>query len=138
MSDRTTRSPQEVFDDHLEFALQGRFDEDIEKNFSKDCIVLTGRGVFRGHAGLRELATMLEREVPAGSYKYVTRLVDGRVAFREWTAETWPSTTVQIRSSSRTARSSSRPSTTHCPYAIRRRWRTYLSSKGTENRVKSC
>ncbi len=29
---------------------------------------------------------MLERELPGGSFEYVTRLVDGDVGFLEWTA----------------------------------------------------
>ena len=51
------RSAEKVFDDHLRLAGEHRFDEDVERNISPDCIVLERRGVFRGHDGVRELAS---------------------------------------------------------------------------------
>ena len=87
MTETSPRTPQTVFDDHLELALQGRFDEDIAKNFSEDCVVLTNRGAFRGHEGLRKLAAMLQAEVPDAEYTYVNRLVEDRFALLEWTAD---------------------------------------------------
>lgn len=81
------RSAQRVFDDHLALAAEHRFDEDIERNFSKDCVVLERRGVFRGHDGLRQLAHLLSDELPDAPYRYTNRLVDGRMAFLEWTSE---------------------------------------------------
>lgn len=83
MEDLASRSAQEVFDDHLNLAQQGRFEEDIERNCSKNCIVLTNRGIYRGHDGIRQLAAMLQREIPDAEYNYINRLVDGRFAFLE-------------------------------------------------------
>lgn len=80
-----TRTAQGVFDDHLRLASQRRFDQDIERNFAPDCVVLTSRGEFRGHAGLRELARMLAEELPEGDWRYETKLVAGRIAFLHWT-----------------------------------------------------
>ncbi|OII65842.1 SnoaL-like polyketide cyclase [Streptomyces sp. CC53] len=82
------RSPREVFEDHLRLAAEHRFEEDIARNVSPDCVVLERRGVFRGHPGVRELARLLAEELPDAPYTYTNRLVDGRVAFLEWTAET--------------------------------------------------
>lgn len=65
-----TRTAQEVFDDHLRLSSERRFDEDIQRNFAPDCVVLTGRGEFRGYAGLRELARMLAEELPEGDWRY--------------------------------------------------------------------
>jgi hypothetical protein len=42
------RTTKEVLDDHLHLADDRRWEEDIERNVSRDCVLLTGRGVFRG------------------------------------------------------------------------------------------
>lgn len=81
------RSPQEVFDDHLQLAAEHRFDEDIERNVAPHCVILERRGIFHGRDGARELARVLEEELPAAPYVYTNRLVSGRFAFLEWTAE---------------------------------------------------
>lgn len=81
------RSAREVFDDHLRLAAEHRFAEDLARNVSPSCVVLERRGVFRGHAGVGELARLLEEELPGARYAYTNRLVEGRVAFLEWTAQ---------------------------------------------------
>lgn len=85
--DLRSRSPQEVFDDHLQLAAEHRFTEDIERNVAPDVVVLDRRGVFHGRDGARHLARLLEEELPDAPYTYTTRLVEGRFAFLEWTAE---------------------------------------------------
>lgn len=45
-------------------------------------------GIFRGHEGARKLGRLLEEELPGAPYVYTNRLVDGKVAFLEWTSET--------------------------------------------------
>lgn len=81
------RSPEEVFDDHLRLAAEHRFEEDIDRNIAPDCVILERRGIFHGRDGARELARLLEQELPDAPYTYTNRLVAGRVAFLEWTAE---------------------------------------------------
>ncbi len=81
------RSTEEVFDDHLRLAAEHRFDEDIERNVAPDCVILERRGIFHGRDGARELARLLDEELPDAPYTYVNRLLAGRVAFLEWTAE---------------------------------------------------
>ncbi|TFV59332.1 nuclear transport factor 2 family protein [Geodermatophilus sp. DF01-2] len=81
------RSAAEVFDDHLRLAGEHRCDEDIERNVSPDVVVLERRGVFRGREGARTLARLLAEELPDAPYVYTNRLVAGRTAFLEWTAE---------------------------------------------------
>ncbi len=81
------RSASEVFDEHLRLSNENRFAEDIERNVSPDCVVLDRRGVFRGHAGVRELARWLSEELPGARFTYTTILVEGRVAFLEWAAD---------------------------------------------------
>ena len=114
MPNLASRSTREVFDDHLKLAQQGRFDEDITRNFSEDCVVLTSRGTFRGHDGLRQLAAMLQQEIPGAEYGYIGRLVEGRFALLEWTAD-YGAVAVHdgaVFLWSRTARSSRRQFTT--------------------------
>lgn len=86
-NDLRNRSATEVFDDHLRLAGEHRFEEDIERNVSPGIVILERRGIFRGHEGATKLAGLLEEELPQAPYVYTNRLVDGRVAFLEWTAE---------------------------------------------------
>jgi hypothetical protein len=81
------RAPAEVFEDHLRLAQQHAAEEDIERNYAPDCVALTGRGVFRGHSGIRQLARMLEDELPEGRWHYRVQLVEGRAAYLEWSAD---------------------------------------------------
>ena len=84
--DGDPRTPREVFEDHLRVGTEGSVEEDLARNYAPDLIVLTGRGVFCGHDGLRQLAELLRRELPNCTFGYHTRLVEGDVAFLEWTA----------------------------------------------------
>jgi hypothetical protein len=85
--DLRARSAREVFEDHLRLAGEHRFDEDLERNIAPDCVILERRGVFRGRDGARELARLLAEELRGAPYTYTNRLIDGRMAFLEWTAE---------------------------------------------------
>ncbi|MGH7734601.1 MAG: hypothetical protein ACREOE_13110, partial [Gemmatimonadales bacterium] len=80
------RSTAEVFDDHLRLAGEHRFEEDIERNVSPDCVILDRRGVFHGSQGARHLAGLLAEELPGAPYVYTNRLVEDRFAFLEWTS----------------------------------------------------
>jgi hypothetical protein len=46
--DRSNRSAREVFEDHLRTAKEWSFEEDIERNFSRNCVVLSKHGATRG------------------------------------------------------------------------------------------
>ncbi|GIH19698.1 nuclear transport factor 2 family protein [Rugosimonospora africana] len=87
VDDPRARPPAEVFDDHLRLSAQGRFEEDIERNLSPECVVLERRGVFHGREGARQLARYLAEEVPDARYTYVRQLAEGRVFMLEWTAD---------------------------------------------------
>jgi hypothetical protein len=82
-NDRTLR---DVFDDHLRVSKDGTVEEDLARNYSPELVVLTGRGIFRGHDGMRQLAARLRHELPNVAFEYCTRLVDGEVAFLQWKA----------------------------------------------------
>jgi hypothetical protein len=80
LDDLARRTTQEVLDDDLRLATEGDLDADIERNCSADIVMLTGRGIFEGHDGVRELARQLMEEVPSGEWHYLQRLVAGRQA----------------------------------------------------------
>ena len=80
-----TRSSQEVFKSHLYFGKYGTVEEDLEKNYSSDLVVLTGWGVFHGYDGMRQLAKLLREQLPDATFEYHTTLVEGEYAFLEWT-----------------------------------------------------
>lgn len=82
----TKRSPAEVLDDHLRQSQRGSIDDDLARNYAEDLIVLTTRGLYRGHDGLRQLAALLQSELPDAEFNYRTRLIEGEIAFLEWTA----------------------------------------------------
>jgi hypothetical protein len=94
MEDLSSRTAQEVLDDHLKLDehfgedWQRIVDEDIRRNVSEDIVVLINRGTFRGHQGVRELARMLGEELPEHrAFEYTYIAVEGRMAFLEWAYE---------------------------------------------------
>ena len=96
MEDLSTRSAQEVLDDHLNLArnwggdggYEGMLEVDLERNYSKEIVTLINRGTFRGYEGVRQLAQMLGEELPEHrSFEYTYTAVEGRMAFLEWAYE---------------------------------------------------
>jgi len=95
------RSAQEVLEDHLTLAqrwesedLEQIVEEDLRRNVSEDIVVLINRGVFRGHAGVIELAPLLGEELPEhNAFSYTFRPAEGRIAMLEWGYE---DTTVRV------------------------------------------
>jgi len=90
MPELSSRSTREVLEDHLRLADEGAVEEDLARNVALDCVVLTGRGVFRGHEGIRELARQLYEEIPSGRWTYLSTQVADRMAFLEWTVDSGP------------------------------------------------
>ena len=86
MDDTRKRSAKEVLDDHLRESQGESVEEDRARNYVEDLVVLTGRGVYRGHDGLQQLARRLREEIPNARFEYRTRLVEGELAFLEWEA----------------------------------------------------
>ena len=84
----TPRSTEEVLRDHLALAQEGNVETDIARNFAPDCVLMTSYGVFRGHAGIREAAALLDAQLGRTTYVYRTQLWHGELAFLEWTGAT--------------------------------------------------
>ena len=96
MEELSSRTAQEVLDDHLNldehFGAEEDWrrivEEDIHRNVSKEIVILINRGTFRGHEGVRRLARMLGEELPEHrAFEYTYRAVEGRMAFLEWAYE---------------------------------------------------
>jgi hypothetical protein len=80
------RSTEEVFTNHLALARIGDLETDLARNFAPECVLLTGYGTFTGHAGVRQAADLLGRQLPGARFTYRTRLWHGEIAFLEWEA----------------------------------------------------
>lgn len=81
------RNAREVFDDHLSCADLGDVETDIRRNFSPECLLITSEGVFRGHNGIRQAARLLDSHLPEVVFEYTSRVVEGEMAFLEWTGK---------------------------------------------------
>src|SRR5215211_8007520 len=96
MEDLSSRTAQEVLDDHLglaenwggEVGFERGLEEDLRRNLSKDIVVLINRGTFHGHERYRQLARMLGEELPEHrSFEYASSAVVGRAAVLDWDYE---------------------------------------------------
>lgn len=83
---RRQRTTQQVLDDHLRLRREGDLEADLARNYSRDCVLLTGYGVFHGHDGVRESAKRLKVYAPEGHYTYQDVLTHGDMGFLEWSA----------------------------------------------------
>jgi hypothetical protein len=81
------RSAEEVLHDHLRESRSGSVEDDLKRNYAEDVVLLTGRGLYRGHDGVRELNRMLMQELPNPRFEYRTQLVHADMGFLEWTAD---------------------------------------------------
>jgi hypothetical protein len=89
--DLTGRGARQVFDDHLELRKRGDLEQDLARNYAPDVVVLTARGVLRGHDGVRESAALLYQAIRnANRYEYENAQCEDRVALLEWRARDGP------------------------------------------------
>jgi hypothetical protein len=96
VSELNNRSALEVLQDHLNIAqqgtvkeeLQGSLEDDLRRNVSEDIVVIMNRGVFRGYAGVRDLADALAQELPEHrAFDYTFVAAEDRMGLLEWTYE---------------------------------------------------
>jgi hypothetical protein len=81
------RSVAEVFEDHLQRRLAGDVEGDLTYNYDDAVVLLSAAGVYRGRDGVRECARVLREQLGRATYRYLTRLAAGEIAFLEWTAQ---------------------------------------------------
>lgn len=76
-----------MFEDHLRLRLEGRIEEDIEKNYSDDIVLLSRMETAQGKDALRRWADDLARELREARFEYVAKQVNGEYAFLHWRAQ---------------------------------------------------
>ena len=81
------RTPTQVLQDHLTKRLDGEIDEDIKNNYSKDVIILSSFGTFKGHDGVTLSANKLDRDIHGAKFTYNHTQIEGEYALLEWSAE---------------------------------------------------
>jgi predicted SnoaL-like aldol condensation-catalyzing enzyme len=81
-----TRSPQEVFDHHVQ-ALGAEDLDEIVADYSDDAIFITQAGVLRGKDGIRQAFTKLLGEIPQATWDLKTTIYEDDILFLEWSAE---------------------------------------------------
>lgn len=74
-----------VLEDHLAPAQQGDLEADIRRNFDGDRVLMTSCGRFRGHAGVRDAARRLIRQMGAGGHNHARCEWHDELAFLECT-----------------------------------------------------
>jgi hypothetical protein len=84
---KAIRTAKEIIEDHLNLSKKGTIEEDLKHNYAEDVILLTSYGIYKGHDGVKELMEMLNKELPDASFDYKKILVDGDIAFLEWSGD---------------------------------------------------
>lgn len=74
---------------HLRLRRDGELDRDLEENYHPEVVVMSAKGVYRGHDGVRESAHLLAQAIDdPDAYAYESVLVDDRFGLLEWRAKT--------------------------------------------------
>ena len=81
-----TRTPEEVFQHHVQALGAGDLDE-IVTDYSEDAVFITPAGVQRGQEGVRAGFTQLLADVPDADWALQTQIYEGDLLFLEWTAD---------------------------------------------------
>ncbi len=80
----TTRSPEEVFEDHLRLRVAGKVEEDLRRNYAEDVVLLTINSNVRGHDAIRMSARRLRDQLPDGRFEFLSKQVNGPYALLIW------------------------------------------------------
>jgi hypothetical protein len=81
-----TRSPQEVFNHHVQ-ALGAEDLDEIVADYSDDAIFITPAGVLRGKDSIRQAFAGVLSEVPQATWGLKTTIFQDDIMFLEWGAE---------------------------------------------------
>jgi hypothetical protein len=75
-----TRSTEEVFEDHLRLRLAGKLEEDLQRNYASDIVLLTCNSNRTGHAAMRVSAARLKEQLPDAEFTFLAKQV--KIAMR--------------------------------------------------------
>ena len=84
--DLPQRTTEEVLEDHLRCRTEDDIEGDLKWNYAEEVIILTSRGAYHGHDGIRELYGHLQKAISGSNYEFPLKLTDGPYAFIEWRA----------------------------------------------------
>jgi hypothetical protein len=84
--DASQRSAADVLQDHLRLREAAELEEDLRRNYATDVVLLSARGVLRGHEGVRTSAAFLYEAGAGHEYRYHLTIVGDRMAMLEWSA----------------------------------------------------
>ncbi len=84
--DTAKRSAAEVLEDHLQLREAAELEEDLRRNYATDVVLLSARGVVRGHEGVKASAAFLYEAAAGHEYSYHVTVADDRMAMLEWSA----------------------------------------------------
>lgn len=79
------RTTEEVINDHLRLRKEGKWEEDIKKNYAKNCVILSSFGIFRRQSSAKKSTLLLHKHLPEGSYTYKKVVIEDPIGFLEWT-----------------------------------------------------
>ena len=86
MEATTERTPQEVFQHHVE-ALGAEDLDGIVSDYTEDALFITPDGVRRGKDGVREGFVKLLGDVPQASWQLPTQVYEDDILLLEWKAD---------------------------------------------------
>jgi hypothetical protein len=84
--DTAQRLAADVLQDHLRLREAGELEEDLRRNYAPDVVLLSARGVLRGHEGVRTSTAFLYEAAAGHEYRYHSTVEDDRMAMLEWSA----------------------------------------------------
>lgn len=81
-----TRTPQEVFDQHVKAVVAGDLDA-IVADYGEDSVVISAGGSARGKDAIRKAFAALLDDLPSADWQLKTQIFEGDFLFLEWRAE---------------------------------------------------
>lgn len=75
-----------VIEAQIQCRMEGRLEDDIAQHYASDVVLLSAEGVHRGHDGVRELASILQRYAREADYEIHALHVEGAHALELWSA----------------------------------------------------
>ncbi|MCG7508406.1 hypothetical protein [Mesorhizobium retamae] len=80
------RDTHQVLEDHLRLRLEGRLEEDLQRNYAPDVVLLTVNSNSKGHHAIRMSAKRLAEQLPDADFEFVMKQVSGSFALLVWKA----------------------------------------------------
>ena len=80
----TTRSVEEVFEDHLSLRMAGSLEEDLRRNYAEDVVLLTVNSNAHGHDAIRMSAQRLRDQLPDARYEFLAKQINGPWVLLIW------------------------------------------------------